>query len=159
MQRESLRRAQERLQEAARGRSDPAALDATVRRATEALEAVAERSAELEAAVPERLAAALREGMRSEVLPVGRHVAEVRGLAGQTIRRLERLQLDVDAERRARVDDLAVLVDLVASGWRSVERRLDRLERSVDRLERALDDRPVADVYRLDGRQEAHSGA
>jgi hypothetical protein len=40
-----------------------------------------------------------------------------------------------------------------------VERRLDRLERAIDRLERTLDDRPVADVYRLDDRQERASGA
>ncbi len=159
MRSEAIRNAERRLEEARRGRSDPVALDAAVRRATEALETVAERTAELEAAVPERLGSALREGMRAEVLPVGRHVAEVRGLATQTIRRLERLQVDVDAERRARVEDLEVLVDLVASGWRSVERRLDRLERAVDRLERSLDDRPSAELYRLEERQERRSGA
>ena len=70
-------------------------------------------------------------------------LAEVRGLSNQTIRRLERLQLDLDAERRARIEDLALLVDLIASGWHGVERRLDRLERSIDRLERSLEDRPV----------------
>ena len=41
------------------------------------------------------------------------------------------------AERTARVD-LALLVDLIASGWRGVERRLDRLERILDRMERSL---------------------
>ena len=156
---DALKRAQRRLDEAARRHADPAVLEATVERAREALEALAERTAELETVVPERLGAAIRESMRAETLPVGRHVAEVRGLAGQTIRRLERLQLDADAERRARVQDLAVLVELVTSGWRGVERRLDRLERALDRLERGLDDRPVADVYRLDDRQERASGA
>jgi hypothetical protein len=74
----------------------------------------------------------------------------VRGLSGQTIRRLERIQGDLAAERQARVEDLALLVDLIASGWRGVERRLDRLERVLDRLERALEDRPSAAVYRIE---------
>ena len=151
-----LEEARRRLADGRRG-SDPAALDATVERAREALETFAARTAELEAGVPERLGAAVREGMRAEVLPVGRHVAEMRGLANQTIRRLERLQGDLDAERKARVEDLAVLVDLVASGWRSLERRLDRMERAFDRLERSLEDRPVAELYRLDERQERRS--
>jgi hypothetical protein len=159
VQPETLERAQRRLDEAARRHADPAVLETTVERAREALEVLAERTAELETAVPERLGAAIRDSMRAETLPVGRHVAEVRGLAGQTIRRLERLQLDTEAERHARVEDLGVLVELVTSGWRGVERRLDRLERAIDRLERTLDDRPVADVYRLDDRQERASGA
>jgi hypothetical protein len=159
VQPEALQRAQRRLDDAVRRHADPAVLEATVERAQEALEALAERTAELETVVPERLDAAIRESMRAETLPVGRHVAEVRGLAGQTIRRLERLQLDAEAERRARVEDLAVLVELVTSGWRGVERRLDRLERAIDRLERGLDARPVADVYRLDERQEHASSA
>jgi hypothetical protein len=105
--------------------------------------------------VPDRLDAAIRDGMRAEAAPVARSLAEVRGLSNQTIRRLERLQADIDAERRARIEDLALLVDLVASGWQGVERRLDRLERSLDRFERALEDRPVAEVYRLEDRHGA----
>jgi hypothetical protein len=46
------------------------------------------------------------------------------------IRRLERLEGDVLAERHARIDDLALLVDLVSSGWHGVSARLDRLERT-----------------------------
>jgi hypothetical protein len=154
VEREPVQRARIRLGGAGPTPADRAALDAAVERAREALETLAERTAELEAAVPERLGTALREGMRGEVLPVGRHVAEVRGLANQTIRRLERLQLDLDAERRARVEDLAVLVDLVAAGWRGVDGRLERLERAVERLERSLEERPVAELHRLEGRHE-----
>jgi hypothetical protein len=150
---EPVQRARIRLGEAGSAPADRAALDAALARAREALETLAERTAELEATVPDRLGTAVQESMRAEVLPVGRHVAEVRGLANQTIRRLERLQLDLDAERRARVEDLAVLVDLVASGWRSVDGRLERLESAVDRLERSLEDRPVAALYRLEDRQ------
>jgi hypothetical protein len=150
---EPLQRARPRFGEAP-APSDRAALDAALERAREALETFAERAAELEAAVPERLDRAVQESMRAEVLPVGRHVAELRGLANQTIRRLERLQLDLDAERRARIEDLAVLVDLVASGWRAVDRRVARVERVLARVERALGERPVAAVYRLEDRQE-----
>jgi hypothetical protein len=100
--------------------------------------------------MPERLDAAVQRGLREEVIPVAKHLAEVRGLSGQTIRRLERIQGDLATERQARVEDLALLVDLIASGWRGVERRLDRLERVLDRVERALEDRPSAAVYRIE---------
>ena len=64
-------------------------------------------------------------------VPVGRSLAEIRGLLNQVIRRLERLEGDVLAERNARIDDLALLVDLVASGWKGVSDRLERVEHAV----------------------------
>jgi hypothetical protein len=76
------------------------------------------------------------------VLPVGRNLAEIRGLMNQLIRRLERVEGDLLSERHARVDDLALLVDLVTSGWRGVEQRLARIE---ERL--TADD--SATVYRM----------
>ncbi len=139
-----------RLADSGDGRPDDAALEALLERARSGLEALAVTTAELEAGVPERLDTALQRGLREEVLPVARHLAEVRGLSGQTIRRLERLQGDLLAERKARVEDLALLVELITSGWRGVEGRLDRLERILDRLERALEDRPSAAVYRIE---------
>lgn len=159
MDAESLARARERVAEGRDRESDPAALASALERARTALETLAERTAELETAVPERLGSAIQEGMRAEVLPAARHIAEVRGLAAQTIRRLESLQGELDAERRARVEDLAVIVELVASGWRGVERRLDRIERLVDRVERSLEDRPAAELYRIEDRQERQPGA
>ena len=63
----------------------------------------------------------------------------------QVIRRLERIEGDVLAERHARVDDLALLVDLIAAGWHSVEDRITQLE---SRLQRE-----GAVVYRLEDRQ------
>jgi len=154
---ESLSRARRRL-EAAESAPEQAEIDATLERARHALESVAERVAELEAAVPERLGAAIHDGMRAEVLPVGRQVAEIRGYSNQTIRRLERLQVDLDAERRGRVEDLGLLVDLIASSWQAAEKRLDRLQRSIDRIERALEDRPVASVFRLEDRTGREPG-
>ena len=149
MDRDAIERARIRL--AAAGEGEPeAALEALLERARAGLEALALTTAELEAGMPERLDAAVQRGLREEVIPVAKHLAEVRGLSGQTIRRLERIQGDLASERQARVEDLALLVDLIASGWRGVERRLDRLERVLDRLERALEDRPSAAVYRIE---------
>ncbi len=154
MQPEAVDRARERLA-ALRGEGGEPQLAATVERAREQLESFAQTIAELEATFPERVTSTLHESLRREVLPVARHVAEVRGLSAQTIRRLERVQADLAAERRARVEDLELLVDLVASGWRAVERRLDRLERGLDRLEHAVGDRPPprGSVLRLDERR------
>jgi hypothetical protein len=44
-------------------------------------------------------------------------------------------------------------VELISTGWRGVERRLDRLERVLDRLERTLDAQPSAPVYRIERQQ------
>ena len=73
---------------------------------------------------------AVREGVRREAAPMGRQVAEVRGLAVQLLRRLERLETDLAAERHARVDDLGLLVDLIGAGWQSVDERLARIEQA-----------------------------
>ncbi len=73
-----------------------------------------------------------RKAVREEAAPVARQLAQVRGLANQTNRRLEQLQVDLDAERHARVDDLAVLVSMISSGWKSIEERLDAIERRLD---------------------------
>jgi hypothetical protein len=51
----------------------------------------------------------------------------------QLSRRLERVEGDLLAERHARVDDLALLVDLVSSGWRGVDQRLARIEDSLSK--------------------------
>jgi hypothetical protein len=141
MNAEMLERARVRLVERERPGPGESDLAAALDRARRGLEAVAEQAAELESALPGRLSTALQESMRTEVVPVARSLAEVRGLSGQTIRRLERLETVIEAERRARVDDLALLVDLVTSGWQAAERRLDRLERTLERLERELDRR------------------
>ena len=147
--RDAIERARMRLAESGEERPDDAALQALLERARAGLEALALTTAELETAIPERLEASVQKGLREEVIPVARHLAEVRGLSGQTIRRLERLQTDIASERQARVEDLALLVDLITSGWRGVEKRLDRMERVLDRIERALDERAetAASVY------------
>jgi hypothetical protein len=126
----TLQRAKARIAEAASGRVAPAELEAALERTRMQVEALAAAAADLEGTLPEKVTAAVHDGLRAEVLPVGRNLAEIRGLLNQVIRRLERLEGDVLAERHARIDDLALLVDLVSSGWHGVSSRLDRLERT-----------------------------
>ena len=70
----------------------------------------------------------LREGLREEAAPLARRLAEVKGLSNNAIRRLENIEQTIDAERSARVDDLALLVELLTEGWRGLNARLDRIE-------------------------------
>ena len=124
-----MERANERLRQAAEGRTEPAVVEATLERARSQVESFAETAAQLEATLPDRVGEAVQTGLRDEVLPVAKHLAEVRGLSANAVRRLERLEGDLLAERHARIDDLALLIDLIASGWKSVDERLARLER------------------------------
>jgi hypothetical protein len=128
----TLERAKARIAEAASGRVAPAELEAVLERTRIQVESLAAAAADLEGTLPEKVTAAVHDGLRAEVLPVGRNLAEIRGLLNQVIRRIERLEGDVLAERHARIDDLALLVDLVSSGWQGVSTRLDRLERPND---------------------------
>ena len=130
MDERALERAKARIADAAAGRTAPADLEAAIERSRTQIEALAEAAAELEGALPEKIGAAVHDGLRAEVLPVARHIAEMRGLLNQAIRRLERLEGDLLAERHARVDDLSLLVDLVSSGWKGVDERLARVERA-----------------------------
>jgi hypothetical protein len=139
---EAIKRAQQRIDRAASGRVEPAQVDATLERAREQVEALAATAAELESTLPSRIGDAVQDGLRAQVVPVGRNLAEIRGLMNQLLRRLERVEGDLLSERHARVDDLALLVDLVTSGWRGVEQRLARIEERV-----TADD---AVVYRID---------
>jgi hypothetical protein len=130
MDERALERAKARIAEAAAGRTAPADLEAAIARSRTQIEALAEAAAELEGALPEKIGAAVHEGLRAEVLPVARHIAEMRGLLNQAIRRLERIEGDLLAERHARIDDLTLLVELVSSGWQGVDDRLARVERA-----------------------------
>lgn len=128
----AVERAREQLEAAAKNRTQPSDVDAALERARSQIEELAALAAGLEASLPARVGEAVQEGIRAEALPVARQLAEVRGLAAQTIRRLERIEGDNLAERHARVDDLALLVDLISSGWQSVDDRLARIERGLE---------------------------
>jgi hypothetical protein len=135
----ALERARQRISEAAKGRPHPADIGAALERSREQIEALASTASELEAAIPAQVGLAVRNGLREEVLPVARHIAEIRGLFNHAIRRLERIEGELLAERNARVDDLALLVDLVSSGWRGVDVRLARLEEAHGETTASLD--------------------
>ena len=143
---DAIERARERIREAAEGRPSEAELEAVLERARAQLEALAATADELQGALPESVGAAVREGVRAEALPVARQLAEVRGLQNQVLRRLERIEGDLLSERHARVDDLAVLVDLIVSGWKGVEQRLARLEERLQAQSGAV-------VYRIEDRR------
>lgn len=143
---DAIERARERLREAAEGRPDPAAVDAALERARAQVEELAEATAKLEVTIPSQVENALTDGLREQVQPVGRNLAEIRGLTNQVIRRLERVEGDLLSERHARIDDLGLLVDLITSSWKSVERRLAHLERAIESSEGAM-------VYRIEERR------
>jgi len=121
-------------------------VEVALERARDQIEGLAQAAAELSASLPVQVGEAVEEGLRREAIPVARNLAEVRGLLNQMIRRLERLEGDMLAERHARVDDLALLVDLIASGWKGVDDRLGRIERG-------LESRSGAIVYRMEERR------
>ena len=146
----AVERARERLEAAAKNRTQQGDIDAALDRARAQIEELAELAAQLEATLPAKVGEAVQEGLRAEALPVARQLAEVRGLAGQTIRRLERLEGDTLAERHARVDDLALLVDLITSGWKSVDERLARIEKGLQQGGGAI-------VYRIEDAQDRRS--
>jgi len=148
----AVERAMERLATAAEGRTQPADVDAALERARAQIEALAQAAAELETSLPTRVGDAVRDGVRAEALPVARQMAEVRGLLNNVVGRLERLEGDLLAERHARVDDLAVLVDLVTSGWKSVDRRLERIEEAMTSSGGAI-------VYRIEERRPPTAGS
>jgi len=117
-----------RLAQADETSHDPVAVEVALDRARAQVEALAQTTAEFEAALPGRVGEAVREGIRAETLPVARQLAETRGLSAQSIRRLERIETELQTDRHARLDDLALLVDLITSGWRGIDDRLARIE-------------------------------
>jgi hypothetical protein len=96
--------------------------------------------------LPDAVGSALRDGLREEAAPISRRLAEVKGLSNQMIRRLERLETDLLAERHARVDDLGLLVDLITSQWRGLNDRLDRIEQMLEPRAEVLPFRRPADA-------------
>ena len=142
----AIERAQERVEQ----RADGAALDSLLIRVREQVDALASAASALEEGLPSRVGDALRE----QAQPVGRNLAEIRGLMNQVIRRLERVEDDLLSERNARVDDLQLLVELISSGWKGVDARLGRIEAAVGRLEQGIQDRAGgAIVYRMEDRR------
>jgi hypothetical protein len=124
----AVQRALERIAGARASRAEPAALEAALERARVQVESLAATTAVMQVGLP----GAIQEGLKEHFRPSARHLAEVRGLMNQMLRRMERLETELLAERNARIDDLALLVDLIASGWRSANERLERIETALE---------------------------
>jgi flagellin-specific chaperone FliS len=95
-------------------------------------------AAELKTRLPQDLGSILYEALRVEVQPVSRHIAELDALYELISARLEDMRLEIARERNERLEDVALLSELVSEGWRSADRRLARLESMVTRLEDAI---------------------
>lgn len=62
-------------------------------------------------------------------------LVQLSSVLGELAEAVRDLRRETDAERRERVDDLAVLIDLITTGWQGLNGRLGRLERQLSRLE------------------------
>jgi hypothetical protein len=62
-------------------------------------------------------------------------LVQLSAVLGELAEAVRDLRRETDAERRERVDDLAVLIDLITTGWQGLDARLGRIERQVSRLE------------------------
>jgi tetrahydromethanopterin S-methyltransferase subunit G len=82
--------------------------------------------------IREQIRETMKEGLREEAAPISRRLAEVKGLSNNAIRRLENIEATIESERSARVDDLALLVELLTEGWRAMNARLDRIEAALE---------------------------
>ena len=63
------------------------------------------------------------------------HLVQLSSVLEELAGAVRDLRSETDTERRERVDDLAVLIELISTGWQGLDRRLGRLERQLGRLE------------------------
>lgn len=63
------------------------------------------------------------------------HLVQLSAVLEELASAVRDLRQETDTERRERVDDLAVLIELISTGWQGLDRRLGRLERQLGRLE------------------------
>ncbi len=75
-------------------------------------------------------------------------LVQLSSVLGELAEAVRDLRRETDAERRERVDDLAVLIDLITTGWQGLDQRLGRIERQVSRLESGRRD-PIGPPARI----------
>jgi hypothetical protein len=115
----------------------------------------AEAAAELETSLPAEVGTVVYEALRVEVRPVAQHVASLQSVFEELADELRHLRREVTAERRDRVDDVALQVDLLRASWQGVDRRLGRIERMLARRDRPEPRRDAAHVVRIEDRRVA----
>ena len=77
------------------------------------------------------------EAVRVEVRPVNENIQAMHLLVDRLVSTLERMGGSIEHERQERLEDVALVTELVVNGWRSVDRRLGRLERMLERQQRS----------------------
>jgi hypothetical protein len=108
-----------------------ATLDRTRR---QLIETFAETAAELEARLPEGVGSVVYEALRVEVRPVTDQLAQMGSIVERLLDRVAHTDVGIELERKERLDDLALITELITTGWRTVDRRLARVERMVEEL-------------------------
>lgn len=104
------------------------------------IDEVKEIAADLRAVLPTRIEAAVQRALEAhEGGAVDARVAELHALALDTAQRTRALAADVRADRVSRVEDLEVVVDLLAEGLGAVRGDVARLETRSQRLEKELE--------------------
>ena len=77
------------------------------------------------------------EAVRVEVRPVNENIQAMHLLVDRLVSTLERMGGSIEHERQERLEDVALVTELVVNGWRNVDRRLGRLERMLERQQRS----------------------
>lgn len=101
-----------------------------------------------ETTLPAEVGTVVYEALRVEVRPVAEHVAGLQSLFDGLVDELRRLRHDVQAERRDRVRDLELQVELLRASWTGVDRRLGRIQRALARREEPV--RPASALSHID---------
>jgi hypothetical protein len=118
---------------------EPIPVQATLERTRrQLLETFAETAAELEAKLPKGVGSVVYEALRVEVRPVTTQLGQMAELVEALLEHVRQTEAEIVRERKERLDDLALVTQLIMTGWRTVDRRLGRLERM-------LEDRHAAD--------------
>ncbi len=104
------------------------------------IDEVKEIAADLRAVLPTRIEAAVQRALEAhEGGAADARVAELHALALDTAQRTRALAADVRADRISRVEDLEVVVDLLAEGLGAVRGDVARLEARTQRMEKELE--------------------
>ena len=107
---------------------------------TAELEEVKEIAADLRAVLPTRIEAAVQRALDAhEGTGPDARVAELHALAVDTAQRTRALAADVRADRLSRIEDLEIVVDLLAEGLGAVRGDVARLEARSVRIEKELE--------------------
>jgi len=107
---------------------------------TAEIEEVKEIAADLRSVLPTRIEAAVQRALDAhEGTGPDARVAELHALALDTAQRTRALAADVRADRVSRIEDLEVVVDLLAEGLGAVRGDVAKLEARSVRIEKELE--------------------